>query len=1151
MANNNVKKISNPFSTGGGGVFFEQKIQSLFLLSLLIDGFCPVLNERTKTVLFQAKHNGYDTDDLVILTYSNHKEGKVLCQIKHSVRVTVTDKVFQEIINSAWSDFNKDIFDRNRDKIVLATAQIAYDTHKALKLLYEQALASNSETEFIARINKNSFLNSKVGEKYKTIRECIKNASGGVAPSDKTMWQFFKCFILMLFDLDFEASINKTLAISLLKCKCNQDAKLVWSRILEYSAECNQNAAVIDKNNIAEDIKELFSLQGRKETVFEIPERIEPIDAFMVNLFSIGSWDEKNNYDVRVIERLTNTTYEKYESKARSLIASDFFHLKKEGNVWRVINKEELLKQCFNQIFDKDIETLLDVAKDVYTQDDKKLGDNSENIFIQNNYNNSNEIRTSLIETICLLKKNIDKLENCSKKRIEAAISQFVEALLHDVSWIRWASLSDCIRSLAELDPKKFLKELEIATVHKSNEILKLFPRTEYSLFGSDDYICNLLWALEVLAWSPDYIVESVRCLGLLEELPYPKTNRTNSPLNSIISILLPWHPQTNANEKKQRNALLGLEKDNSSTFFEVLIKLLPNETTTTISNPKPKYLICAEDKKVKDEEYRNQIRDYIKLALDHSDNNGKKISKLVNVIDYMNEDILNEFLDRLETMELDNMSGDNFELWNKLLEKTEKVKDDEESLVYKYLNRIEEIIKTIEPVDISIKYRRLYLGNIEYSKGGKKRYKWNYIEDEKRGAIKEIYCKFGLEKVIEYGTAVNNMFDVLRKLGEVSDEEVVSDIIKNYYSGEIDDAIFIPIIKGFVQKQGGRRIIDTSLVDYDKDFIIKVISKAPFSIELYDVIKELDVDCKSYWENAYVDIYCEGEVLKTLCDKLIKYKRYITALNVISCSEHKGIIDDEYICKLLILAGTKESIGGESLRIHWIGDIIGELQDSTHLDIELLSDIEFIYLPILDSYSGVEPKNILLRLSQEPDYFCGLIEMYYKKESGNERRKKVSESMAKRLFDVLFNFKVVPGTNREGKFIAKDFKKWITSVKQWSKENDRYRVTMSTVGCGLSYSNYGGNKLPPKAIMEELNKAKNSDMRNGYKTGMINQRGVHTVQPDGKPELELSDVFEQRAEEAESMGYSRYSEALRDLSDEYKREAEGIIMRYKEDDEG
>lgn len=94
MAKNSISKISNAFSTGGGGVNFEQQIQAMFLLSLLIDGFCPAMNEQTKKVHFQAKHLGHDVDDLVVITYRNQSEGKMACQIKHSITATEKDKTY-------------------------------------------------------------------------------------------------------------------------------------------------------------------------------------------------------------------------------------------------------------------------------------------------------------------------------------------------------------------------------------------------------------------------------------------------------------------------------------------------------------------------------------------------------------------------------------------------------------------------------------------------------------------------------------------------------------------------------------------------------------------------------------------------------------------------------------------------------------------------------------------------------------------------------------------------------------------------------------------------------------------------------------------------------------------------------------------------
>ena len=75
--------------------------------------------------------------------------------------------------------------------------------------------------------------------------------------------------------------------------------------------------------------------------------------------------------------------------------------------------------------------------------------------------------------------------------------------------WITWTSLRDCLQNLAELSPEAFLKEAERGIINNPTEIVNLFPPKSGELSGIN-YISNLLWALEILAWSPEYLVHSI-----------------------------------------------------------------------------------------------------------------------------------------------------------------------------------------------------------------------------------------------------------------------------------------------------------------------------------------------------------------------------------------------------------------------------------------------------------------------------------------------------------------------------------------------------------------------------------------------------------------------------------------------------------------
>lgn len=91
---------------------------------------------------------------------------------------------------------------------------------------------------------------------------------------------------------------------------------------------------------------------------------------------------------------------------------------------------------------------------------------------------------------------------------------------------------------------------------------------------------------------------------------------------------------------------------------------------------------------------------------------------------------------------------------------------------------------------------------------------------------------------------------------------------------------------------------------------------------------------------------------------------------------------------------------------------------------------------------------------------------------------------------------------------------------------------------------------LSQAVIIKELNSIENDELRRGYYLGIINQRGVHWIDPEGKPELELAEDYENRANIAESRGYSRYADILRGVADEFKREARRNALRARNEND-
>ena len=119
------KKLSNSFSTGGGGAHFEAHIQALFVILMLTGGRAPCLPDGPIVkIKLQGKIDDYQVDDLIVFVEdaNDHKQRKLLGQVKYSIKITQTDAVFEGVMRDAWDDFNNsNIFTKDKDVIALIT----------------------------------------------------------------------------------------------------------------------------------------------------------------------------------------------------------------------------------------------------------------------------------------------------------------------------------------------------------------------------------------------------------------------------------------------------------------------------------------------------------------------------------------------------------------------------------------------------------------------------------------------------------------------------------------------------------------------------------------------------------------------------------------------------------------------------------------------------------------------------------------------------------------------------------------------------------------------------------------------------------------------------------------------------------------------
>ena len=1143
MSKNSLSRISSSFSSGGGGHTFEHHVQAMYILSLLIDGFCPAMHEKTERIILQTKLYGYETDDLVVFTDRNGNEGKQLCQMKYSFSVDNNDD-FKKVMRAAWKDFHKECFDKNDDRIALITSQISYDDLHSLRYLHDHAKAAADETDFSTRLNTAFYTSNKCRKVYTVIRNVFESDSDH-KPTDNDLWHFFKVFIILLFDVDSEDSINCTLADSLIKCNSNYDAALVWSELVNYASYCDKLTKIITKNTIPPYIKKLFNQSFPIHIPFSPMTEIDP---FFPIITMIGSWRDDNSYDCNMVAVIAGFPYPEFNTKARNMLIKYPEYLELENSTWRVKNKEQLLAQFKAEFFDDMIIRLFDASAVLLSQNSKRVMRKTQYYISEGcEYDNSSDIRNSLIQSVCWLKANLSDIPNCNHKLFEEKTVLLIQNLLKNAKWTTWANLHDCLQSIAELAPEEFLKALENNLSTDKQSFLPLFPKKNSSVVWSDNFISVLLCSLEVLAWSPEYLVRVVCTLGLLEALPYEHTNYVNTPINSITSILLPRYPQTLADIKKRKTALKNLSTDNPEVFWRVLNRLLPHRITATSSNPEPMYisLDIPEDLTVTEEEFLETNEYLLKLAIDSAGDDPEKQLNLVDHISYMNESALSDYLTRVENNQQSYDKDLSFYIWLKLRELLVNADTESTSLSSTQADRIRKLSEAFKPDDIRIKYRELYLGSrkLHIDKTGS--ISWQALETEKTAAVKDFFESYGAADVEQFAVAVNNKADVAYKLGQSISLSALSQVINECSRGVITEEFTVNCISSFVRIHGENSLLNTSLQNMSEDFIFRILTKIPFSAGLLNVVRNLLSNETEYWKYACLPsmfLDSELEEIKVIAENLFSCRRYITAVNTIGRSEFKGILSKDFLCRLLIHAGTENSEGSELFDKNSVQEIIEWLQKQGSISLIEMSEIEFIFLPYLASPSTVKPLYLYTRIATDPEFFCDMIELSFGRQSDAGHTQELNEAMSERLYMILLVFKITPGYDINGVFHPDVFYEWMSAVKNWSKENDRYEITMNTVGSGLAYAVLGELDLPEEAIMYELNKAENSELRHGYYLGTLNQREVHVIDPEGKPELALAEGYSNRADIVEDSGYFRYAETLRDIARHYSEEAKQNI---------
>jgi hypothetical protein len=322
--------------------------------------------------------------DLIVFVENpdSEQKRKMLGQIKHSITITEKDKVFREVIQAAWNDFNNaSLFTKNSDVIALITGPLSATDIEDVRTILEWARHSPNATEFIEKVGLANFSSQTKQVKLQAFRTNLDNANGGNPVSDEQLFEFLRHFHLLGYDLDIKAGVTLSLLHSLIGQYAKENVHALWTQLVDEVQSANKNAGTITVGSLPKELREVF-----KPRVYETipPELISlpaikldwnqhPNASSLVYANLLGEWDEKNEADIKILRSVIKEDYDVWIGKIKEVLQHPNSPVSITNGRWQVTDRKALWQALGSRLFDDDLDWFKQLAISVLKERDPQF----------------------------------------------------------------------------------------------------------------------------------------------------------------------------------------------------------------------------------------------------------------------------------------------------------------------------------------------------------------------------------------------------------------------------------------------------------------------------------------------------------------------------------------------------------------------------------------------------------------------------------------------------------------------------------------------------------------------------------------------------------------------------------------------------------
>lgn len=876
-----------------------------------------------------------------------------------------------------------------------------------------------------------------------------------------------------------------------------------------------------------------------------------------------GSWDETIQGDQDALAAFAGRSYQEYSEELAQYAHESDPPIRQIGSVWTVVSKEDAWRLLSRFLTKHDMERFRRVVLDIFITLDPALELPVENRWMAGALNKSRPhsryLREGLADTVALMSVRTHDVilggKYSGQDHAAGIVVHLLQQANEDPSGKLWTSLSDVLPALAEAAPDAFLTVVDAASTGGDPLICKLFTDTTNNPFARSSAHPSLLWALERLAWSPDYLSGSALALARLTRLASGE-RLANPPGKSLHDIFVPWFPQTAATYEERWHVLDMLREQEPAVSWKLMIALLPRPHETADSANVPRWRDWKPDDhtpSLTSAELWSFIEALIPRLLVDMGTGSTRICDVIERLDIVPSPLRAIVCDSLEALDPSAFDVNCREAicteLRKQITTQRRFSQAQWAMPRTDVERLKVIYERFVPEDVIQQVLPLFTAwprLVDEPEGTDIKKHEDAVYQAQVAAVQHIYRTegfTGLFRLIEAVEGPGMVGWVLGKSGMIEAEE-------DQLLDELDSSD-IRYRRAATEYVAGRffvcgwhwadEILTRNFLQWTAESRAEFFLKLPANSETWDRLERFDDDTiKGYWTQTLPYVEKPTECLRAVQNLLAHGRAWQTIALLASYLD--AIKPDPAIVMGMLeaaLATPSDHPINQSL-LYNASQLFTYLEQADDADERQLARIEWALLPLF-RYDKRPLKILHSFIATDPELFVDIVSTAYRAKGEEPRELNEQEqALAQRAYDLLRSANRVPGAQKDGTIDPAVLTAWVNEARRRLKECKRLEIGDQCIGHILYHAKHDESELwPPSVIRDLLEQLRSDDIELGLELAEHNARGVTWRNPTtgGEQERVITTRYLAYAEKVR-LRWPRTAAMLRRIARAYETEA-------------